>query len=458
MAEPTPSSTTTSIDTVADALAQAARAAGAEHFDALVVESQTTGIGVRGGALEDVESTGGVDVGLRVLLGAPGEAMRQASVSGSDTSPAGLARLAERAVAMAKTSPEDPYAGLAPPERLATDVADLDLADDTVPSPDALLERARAVEAAALAVPGVTQAEGASASHSRSQVRLLTSDGFRAGWGGTRHTVGTSAFAEADGAMERDYDSHSRRHLADLPGAEEVGRTAGERAVRRLGSTQMPSGTLPVVFDRRVAPNLLSAFLRVASGPAVARGTSFLKDRMGERVWARGITIHDDPTLARGLGSRPFDGEGVGVEPVELVHDGVLREWLLNTASARQLGLSTNGRARRGVGGPPGAGPSNCWIAPGSETPEQLAAPIARGVWVAEMFGPSLNPNTGDYSVGVAGFEIVDGVPARPVSEITLAGNLLDIWESVTPASDLRFERATNSPSLRVAGMTVAGA
>ena len=440
-------------EAIAHMLAEAARAAGSDTHDVLVVGSTTTSIGVRGGELEDVEASGGTDVGLRVLLG-----RKQAVVSGSDVAPDALRVLAERAVAMARNAPDDPFAELADPARLACDVPDLELADGRDVSPDALKERALEVEAAALDVEGVTQAEGASASHTRSKFHLLTSHGFSGGWESTRHSLGVSAFAAREGHMERDYEHQGRRYEADLPSPEAIGKLAGERAVRRLGARQLASGEMPVIFERRVAYSLLGAFLSAISGTSVARGTSFLKDKMDTLVFNDRITIHDDPTVLRGLGSRPFDAEGVRCEPLRLVTDGVLEEWLLNTATARKLGVPTTGRAHRGVGSPPGVSPTNAWIAPGKRTPQDFINDLKTGLLVTEMFGPSLNANTGDYSVGVAGFAIEGGDVAYPVSEVTIAGNLLDIYRSLEVADDLEFDGAVVSPTLRVAEMTVAGA
>ena len=438
---------------IAERLAQAARRSGAGVFDVLAVSSRTTGIGVRGGELEDVESSGGTDIGLRVILDG-----RQAVVSGSDVSETALQTLADRAVAMAKAAPVDPYAQLAPQELLATECPNLDLADPGELDAEALKSRALRVEAATLAVPGVAQAEGASASTTRSEFRLLTSHGFDGGWESTRNTIGVGAYAERDGQMERDYDHHGQRHLGDLPSPEEVGTTAGERAVRRLGARQMASGAMPVLLERRVARSMLGALLSAVSGPSIARGTSFLKDRRGERIFPEAITLRDDPLRVRGLGSRPFDAEGIACHPLDIVKDGVLNAWLLNLASAKKLGLETTGRAHRGVGSPPGVSATNLVFPNGARTPDELRRDMGEGLQITEMFGPSLNANTGDYSVGVAGFAIEGGEVAYPVSEITIAGNLLEVWASVEAANDLRIDGAVVAPSLRVEGLTVAGA
>ena len=436
------------------ALIRHARAAGATAADAVGIYGRSSSVTVRGGELEDVENAEGFDVGLRVLVG-----HRQASVSSSDLSPATLQRLAERAVAMARLAPEDPYAGLAPEARLSArrDAEGLDLFDATEPAPDTLKRRALEVEAAALGVPGVRQAEGASASYQWSAVRLMTSHGFDGGYRGSRHGLSVSAVAEADGAMERDYDYHSLRHAEDLRSPEDVGRLAGERAVRRLGSAPMESGAFPVIFDRRVSAALPGALIGAVTGSAVARGVSFLKGDRGEALFAPGIDIVDEPLRVRGLASRPFDGEGVAVERFPLIEGGVLQGWLLNTASARQLGLATTGHAARGLSGGPGISPSNMVVSAGELDRDALLREAGTGLLVREMFGPSLNSTTGDYSVGVSGTAIRGGELAEPVSEVTIAGNLRDVFRSMVAGSDTEWDREIAAPSLLVEGLTVAG-
>ena len=437
---------------IAERLSRAALAAGAEAHDVMIVESASTSVGVRGGELEKLESHSARDVGLRVLMG-----QRQASVSGSDVSEAALDALAQRAVAMARIAPEDPHCGLADPSQLATTVPDLDLADPDEINPEDLRARAETLDRAASAVEGVSQAEGASAGAVRSAFTYLASSGFRGGWLTTRHTLGVSAFASRDGQMERDYDFHGQRYLSDLPSAEAVGRTAGERVIARLGARQMDSATLPVLFDRRVADGLLGAFLSAVSGVSVARGTSFLLGKMGERIFPKGMTLTDDPLRRRGLGSRPFDAEGLPCAPLDIVEDGVLRHWLLNLSTARKLGMDSTAHANRGVGSPPSVSPSNVHIPAGALSRDALMAKTGHGLLVSEMFGPSLNPNTGDYSVGVAGFAIRDGALAHPVSEITIAGNLLDMFDALEAADDLVWDGARVSPTVLVGELTVAG-
>ncbi len=440
------------------ALIRHAREAGADAADAIGVYGRSSGVAVRGGELEDIDNSEGSDIGLRVLIG-----RRQACVSGSDLSSAALQRLAERAVAMAKLAPEDPYCGLAPADRLSerTHADGLELADATQLSPEQLKARALEVEAAALSVPGVRQAEGAQASFSVSSVRLMTSHGFDGGYSSTRHGLSVSALAEQDGAMERDYDYGSTRWMADLRTPEDIGRKAGERAVRRLGSAPMSSGAMPIIFSRRVSGSLVGALLGAINGAAVARGVSFLKDALkdgvGDQLFPKVVQIIDDPLRVRGLGTRPFDGEGVATDITNIIENGQLTTWLLNSSAARQLGLQTTGHAARGLSSPPGISTSNVHLSAGVESLDALIAKAGNGMLVREMFGPSLNPTTGDYSVGCSGTEIRGGQLAGPVSEVTIAGNLRDMFASLEAADDLHFEHEVNAPSVLLGGMTLAG-
>lgn len=440
-------------DRVATLIA-AARKAGADAADALYVCDASTQVSVRLGQLEDVGRSEGEDIGLRVFVGT-----RSASVSSSDLSADALAALVDRAVAMAREAPEDPWAGLAPAERLLSgDAPALDIDDGGDPSPAELRERALAAEDAARAVAGVTNSEGAGASASRSVIALATSDDFARGYAATGYGSSASVIAGAGYGMQRDYAYHSARHLAALEAAEDIGRRAGERAVKRLNPGKLASGAMPVLFDRRVGSSLIGHLTGAITGAAVARRTSFLLDRLGEQVFARGVTIRDDPHRPRGLRSKPFDGEGLPTAPSDLVADGVLTTWLLESASARQLGLQPTGHAVRGVGGAPGAGATNLYMAPGSLSPEALMADVKLGLYVTELIGQGVNPVTGDYSRGASGFVIRDGALAEPVAEITIAGNLKDMFLHITPADDLAFRRGIDVPTLRIEGMTVAGA
>lgn len=442
------------LDAPLTALIDHARAAGADAADALGLYGRSASITVRGGELEDIDNSEGFDIGLRVMVG-----QRQACVSSSDLSSGAIQRLAERAVAMAKLAPEDPYCGLAPDTRLSSrrDADGLDLFDPTEMQPAELKARAIEVEAAALAVPGVRQAEGASASMAWSAVRLRTSAGFDGGYAASRHGLSVSAVAEQDGAMERDYDHDGTRWFSDLRGAEDIGRRAGERAVGRLGATSMGSGAFPVVFDRRVSASLVGALIGAISGNAVARGVSFLKDDLGASLFSKNIQIVEDPLRKRGLSSRPFDGEGVETNLFNIIEDGRLNSWLLNMSAARQLGLETNAHGARGLSSPPGISTSNVALHAGKNSPDELIAMAGNGLLVREMFGPSLNPTTGDYSVGVSGFAIENGALTHPVSEVTIAGNLRDVFASLIPGSDLHYHYDTNAPSVLVEGLTIAG-
>lgn len=437
---------------VLKSLMSKAKAHGADDADAVATHGRSLSVSVRGGELEDVDNSEGKDVGLRVFVG-----NRQACVSSSDISDKSLDALAERAVAMAKLAPEDPYCGLAPHNILETAPANLDLFDSTVLEPEALKARAQQADNAARSVPGVAQTEGASSSASTSAIYFVTSNGFEAGWRSSRHGVGVSAIAAKDGAMERDYEFQGSRWFEDLVTPEHVGKTAGERAAGRLGSKQITSGATPIIFDQRVSGSLVSALINAIGGPTIARGISFLKDSLGEAVFGNHINIIDNPLMKRGHGSRPWDGEGVKVAKRHLIENGELKTWLLNTSAAKQLGLETTGHAYRGIGAPPGVSATNTYLAAGSQTPAELMAEMGDGFLITEMFGPSLNANTGDYSVGVAGFKIENGERVFPVSEVTVAGNLIHMYKNLTPANDLIFDGSIVAPSLRIEGMTLAG-
>ena len=435
------------------ALIARARAAGADAADALLVSGTSLGVQWRLGRTEHLERSESRDLGLRVFVG-----HRQAVVSSSAVDPAGFALLAERAVAMARVVPEDPYAGLAERAAPPADAAPLDLDDPAEPDAAALLARAAAAEAAALAVPGVTNSEGAEAGYGRSVMVLASSEGFAGRFVRSSHSVSATVLAGSGTGMQRDYDYASAVHMSDLDDAATIGRTAGERAVARLDPVRPKTAKLPIIYDPRVAGGLVSHFAAAINGASVARGTSFLKDRMGQRVFAPGIAVVDDPRRRRGLRSRPFDGEGVPTGEVLLAEDGVLLSWVLDSRSARQLGLQSTGHASRGTGGPPSPAPSNLYLRPGRLTPAELMADIREGLYVTELIGMGINMVTGDYSRGAAGFMIRDGALAEPVAEVTVAGTLPEMFAALTPANDLRFRRGTDAPTLRVDGMTMAGA
>ena len=440
-------------ETLLNDVVAAALKAGADAAEAVGAERRSLSIGVRNGALEEVEREESRDLGLRVFIG-----QRQATVSGSDISAEARAKLVARAVAMARLAPEDPYGGLADPDRLARGaLPDLDLYDPTEPSPLELEDRARAAEAAARAVPKVTNSDGGSGSWSSSQWTMVTSGGFAGVHRASGFSIGASAIAgDADG-METGYDGRSVRWQADLPSPESLGAEAGRRAASRLGARKIASTTAPVIFENRLAGSLLSPLIGGISGPSIARGTSFLKDKLGQQLFAKGVVISDDPHRLRGLGSSPFDDEGVENAARNLIDDGILTTWLLNSSSARQLGLTTTGHASRGLAGPPGVSTSNLTFHPGDRDLAGLMQDARAGLLVTSMFGPSLNGNTGDWSVGCSGFWFEAGEIAYPVNEITVAGNLLDIFARVVPGADLEIRGSANSPSLLVDGLAIAG-
>ncbi|HEY5237496.1 MAG TPA: TldD/PmbA family protein [Rhizomicrobium sp.] len=436
-----------------DRLIKAALASGADAADALLVESVSASVSYRMGKLEDVERAESADLGLRVFVG-----QRVAFVSSTDFTPTALDDLVPRAIAMAKLAPEDKYAGLAPRELLAREIPFLDTEDAGEPSAETLIAWARDVEGAALAVPGVTNSEGGGASFGRSAIALATSEGFTGRYAGTSLGMGVAVLAGEGTGMERDYESASARHVSDLEGAEAVGKRAGERAVQRLNPRKVKSQAVLVLFDPRVSAGLVGHFAGAISGASIARGVSFLKDRMGEQVFAPGISIIDDPHRLRGLRSKPFDGEGVRNRRQALVENGVLKTWLLDCASAKQLGLTTTGHAARGTGGPPSPSPTNLYMEPGALSPDALMEDVKDGFYVTELMGMGVNGVTGDYSRGATGFWIENGRIAYPVSEVTIAGNLKEMFRAATPANDLVFRYGTNAPTIRIDGMTVAGA
>ena len=439
------------LDLLADIVGRARRA-GADAADAVMFEGTSLSVSQRLGKSEGIERAEGQDLGLRVFRG-----RRQAVASSTDRSPDALAQLVVRALAMAEAVPEDPCCGLPDADLLAVEVADLDLCDPDEPAAESLVERAAAAEDAARAVDGITNSEGAEASWGRSVVSLVTSNGFAGQYAGSQFGLGVSVIAGVGTEMERDYDHTVARFLADMEDAEILGRQAGERAVRRLRPRKAPSAQVPVVYDPRVAGGLLGHLAGAISGPAIARGTSFLKDSLNQPVFAPGVTIIDDPLRRRGLRSKPFDGEGVGACGRQIVVDGTLTTWLLDQRSARQLGLRTTGHAARGTSSTPSPRPTNLYLAPGDKSPAELIADIDRGIYVTELIGMGVNMVTGDYSRGAAGFLIENGEITHPVSEVTIAGNLKDMFAALTPANDLVFRYGIDTPTLRIEEMTVAG-
>jgi len=426
-----------------------ATAAGADAADAVVSSHASLNVSVRLGNLEDVGRSEGEDLSLRVFCG-----KRNACVATSDFGSGSLDELVARAIRMAREAPEDKWAGLAPETRLLKGNPPLlDLDDGGMISPEDLRERALEAEDAARAVPGVTNSEGAGAGGSRSVMALATSHGFAGGYTATSYGVQASVLAGEVGSMERDYAHHSARHLRHLEQSAAIGRRAGERAVRRLNPGRVPSGSVPVVIDRRIGGSLLGHLVGAIAGPAITRKTSFLLDSMGDAIFPGTVTIKDDPHRPQGLRSRPFDGEGLAVLPVCLVENGHLQTWLLDSASARQLGMEPTGHSARGGG----VSASNLYMEAGNISVEALIGDIERGVWVTELIGQGANLTTGDYSRGASGFLIENGKVTRPIAEFTVAGNLKAMFAALTPANDLQFRYGINVPTVRIDGMTVAG-
>jgi PmbA protein len=437
---------------LAERLVAAARRAGADQADAVAVRSVSLAVELRDGAVEESQRSESDDIGLRVLVG-----HKQAAVSTNDVKADGLDALAERAVAMARSAPDDEFAGLADSALLARTFPDLDLLDPDMPSVAVLEKRARQAEQAALAVPGVAKSGGASASSGVGGMVLVTSHGFRGATIGSRHSIAMSAIAGSGTAMEQDYDYSSTLHAADLDSAEQIGCSAGERAVKRLNPRKVSTRRVPIVFDPRISGSLIGHLASAANGSAVARKTSFLREKLGKRILRQGVEVIDDPLRKRGQRSRPFDAEGVATRKIKLIDDGVLKTWLLDCATARELRLKTTGHAHRGVSSVPSPSPSNLYLAPGAQKPDELIAEIRDGFYVTDLIGMGVNLVTGDYSRGAAGFWIENGERTYPVSEVTIAGHLGEMFASLQPANDLTFRYATNAPTLRVEGLTVAG-
>jgi PmbA protein len=433
-------------------LLKRAKAKGAEAADCLMVRDISLNVAQRLGQREKLERSEAQDLGLRVLIG-----KRQAMVSTSDLEPKMLDELAERAVAMARVVPEDEFCGLADPELLVKLPVALDLEDKKEPSEAELTNMIARAEEAARAVSGVTNSEGAEAGWGRVEVALAGTNGFRGSYAGTRWGISVSVLAGEGTGMERDYDFSSAIHASDLEAPAAIGRAAGERAAKRLNPRKVATRKVPVVFEPRVAGSLVGHLASAINGAAIARGTSFLKDKLGQQIFAAGIDIIDDPLRRRGLGSHPFDAEGVAGERRALIKNGVLTTWILDCATARELGRKTTGHAQRGVSSTPSPGPSNLHLEPGAATARELIEDIEDGFYVTDLIGMGANMVTGDYSRGASGFWIERGEVTYPVSEVTIAGHLNEMFQSLTPANDLKFRYGTNAPTIRVEGLTVAG-
>jgi len=440
------------LSALAERLVEAAKRAGADAADAVAVRGISQGVEVRDGRVEESERSEGDDVGLRVLVG-----QKQAVVSTNDVAGDGIAKLAERAVAMARVAPDDKYVGLADPALLAKSFPDLDLLDPDIPEVSELERRAQEAEAAGLAVKGVTKSGGASASAGIGGMVLVTSAGFRGSYLRSSQGISMTAISGAGTSMERDYDYTSAPHAADLEKPERVGRVAGERAVARTNPRKVETCKVPVVYDPRVSSSLVGHLVGAVNGASIARKTSFLRDKLGAQLFAKNIRIIDDPLRRRGLRSQSFDAEGVAVKKLAIIDNGVLTSWLMDSATARELGLATTGHAHRGVSSSPSPGPYNLHLEAGEPTPDQLISDIKQGFYVTDLIGSGVNGVTGDYSRGASGFWIENGKITYPVSEVTIAGHLLDMFRSMAVASDLEFRYGINAPTVRIEGLTLGG-
>jgi len=433
-------------------LLNSAKSKGADAADSLLVEGTSSSLSCRLGNPEDLERSEGWDLGLRVLIG-----QRQAIVSSSDLSSDALSELVDRAIAMARAVPEDAYAGLADPDQLVTDIPDLDEFDPSEPSAEQMIEMAQACEDAARGVEGITNSEGAEVSFGKSIVYLAGTNGFNGTRQGSRFSLGVSVVAGDGTMMERDYEYTSAVWLSDLEDPAAIGTKAGENTIKRLNPRKADSAQVPIVYAPRVASSLVGHFTSAINGQSVARGTTFLAEMMGKKVFGENIQIVDDPLRKRGLRSKPFDGEGIATQTRNIIDGGTLTTWILDLATSRQLDLETTGHASRGTSGPPSPSTTNVHMAAGDVSKEDLIGAIDQGFYVTELIGMGVNGVTGDYSRGAGGFWIENGEIAYPVNEITIAGNLRDMFKNITPADDLTFKYATNAPTLRVDGMTIAG-
>ena len=435
-----------------DDLIKLALASGADAADALLVDSASLSVGRRMRKAEKLERSESIDFGLRVFVG-----KRQATVASTDLKPETLRGLVERAIDMARVVPEDEFAGIAEPEQLATTFIDLDLYDPTEPTAEQLIERASSAEEAALAVAGVTNSGGASAGWGRTIVTLVASNGFAQSYYRSSNSVSVGVIAGSGDEMQSDYDFSSAPFMTDLTAPEIVGRSAGEQTVRKLHPRKVDSARVPIILDPQVANGIIGSLASAISGPAIARGSSFLKDSLGKQILPESLTIMDDPFLLRGHRSKPFDGEGIAPMQRPIVHNGRLTTWLMDLRSARQLGFVSTGHAARGTGGPPAPSPSNLYLCAGPLSREELLRETGTGFYVTGLMGQGVNGITGDYSRGANGFWIENGEIGYPVAEVTIAGNMKDMFMNMTPANDLTHRYGIDSPTLRIEGMTLAG-
>ena len=433
-------------------LIKRAKELGADAADCACDKSQSLSASVRLGSLESVEREESRSAGLRVMFG-----QKQAGASTSALNKAALDELAARVVQMAKLAAEDPYCGIIDASQTAKNFIDLELEDFSEPKIEWLEQCALEAEAAALKVQDISNIAGCGSSWGRTEAIYAASNGFLGGYCGTFWSLSVAPMAQRNNFMERDYESSVARFQAKLKSPKSVGIKAANRAVSRLGATKMPSMKAPVILEGRVARSLLGMLIGAISGNAIARGVSFLREDLGNDVFPAHINIIDDPFIKGGWGSKPFDGEGAEVSMKNIVENGVLNSWLLNSSSAKQLGLKSNGHASMNAGGPPGIGVSNFVLEPSKQSLDDLIKIANNGLLVCEAMSPSFNPNTGDYSVGVSGRRIENGELTSPVSEITIAGNMKDIFKNITQANDLENKSAIDCPSLLIDGMIIGG-
>jgi len=443
------------LETLTHALLDAAKAAGAEAADAMAVDGTSLSIDVREGKLEQAERSEGIDIGLRVLIG-----QQQACVSSSDVKRDTIAQMAERAVAMAKEAPEDPYIGLADPSQLARDwdATALELADPAdEPDPPSLQEAALRAEAAALSHKGISQVQSASAGYGRRNIHLAATNGFSGGYMRTDNGLSCVAITGTGARMERDYDGDFRVFAADMRSAEEIGHQAANRTLERAGARKPKTGSYPVLFDERISSSLIGHLLAASNGTNIARGASWLRDAMDQPVLPDALSLTENPHRKRMSSSKPFDAEGLPTNARDIVENGVLREWTLDLAHARKLGLSSTGNAARGTSAPPSPSVGNVELTQGTQSREDLLKEMGTGLLVTSMIGSTINPTTGDYSRGAAGFWVENGELTYAVNECTIAGNLRDMLRRIIPANDARTYLSRVVPSLLVEGMTLAG-
>ena len=443
--------TTYTLNLLEDLLTKA-KAKGADAADAVHIESKSLAVAQRLGNAEKLERSESSDIGLRALVG-----NRQAIASSSDSSREALEELVDRVVSMAKAVPEDPYCGLADSQQLAINIVDVDSFDPSEPTTGTLVDWANRAEAAARGIPGITNSEGAEAGWGQATVSVAATNGFAQTYSGSHYSLSASVIAGEGTRMERDYDYTGAVYAEDMMNPEDVGRNAGEKAIKRLNPRKAETAQVPVIYDPRVSRGILGHLASAINGSAIARDTSFLKEEMGNQIFNTNITIYDDPHRPRGLRSKPFDGEGVENEKRKIIDNGVLTTWIMDLRSSRQLGLKTTGHASRGTGSPPSPSVTNVYLEPGTVTPTELMNDIKSGLYITELIGMGINGLTGDYSRGAAGYWIENGVLTYPVSEITIAGNLKDMFLNLTPADDLEFRYGIDAPTLRIDGMTLAG-